>query len=110
MSSGLGYAKLAGGSYFLGLMMATAVRGTVPAVTLVTAPLLCEGGTAEVQSSWYRCVDGVKSGVPSVLPAGADAMPDIIMVIALATLIYGTMFFGLAALAKLTIGMVSRSS
>jgi hypothetical protein len=102
--SGLGYGKLAGGAYFLGLMMATAVRGAVPAVTLVTAPLLCEGGGVEVHASWYRCLDGVKASVPTILGAGGEGMPDIIVVIALATLVYGTGFFLLAAVAKIATG------
>lgn len=109
MSSKLSYGTLAGGAYFLGLMMATAVRGFVPGVTLITASLLCEGGEAEVQASWYRCLDGVKSGVPTILPAGDEGMPDIIVVLVLVTLIYGTALFGIAALGKAVAGMLSRS-
>jgi hypothetical protein len=105
--NGLGYGKLAGGAYFLGLMMATAVRGAVPAVTLVTAPVLCEGGGAEVHSSWYRCLEGVNASVPTILGVSGEGMPDIIVVIALATLIYGTGFFVLAAVAKLATGSKS---
>jgi hypothetical protein len=95
------FGKLAGGAYFVGLMVATAVRGFVPQVTLVTAPLLCEGGSGEVHASWYRCLDGVKSGLPTILPmAATDEMPDIIVVIGLTTLIYGTLLFAAVAVGK----------
>lgn len=100
----MSHGKLAGGAFFLGLMVATAVRGFVPAVTLVTAPLLCEGGKAEVHSSWYRCLDGVAASVPSIIPTASEGMPDIFVVIGLTTLFYGSGLYVIALVAKLVMG------
>jgi len=84
---------------FAGLMMGTAVRSIVPAVTLVTAPVLCPG-PAEVKASWYRCT----SGPPLVADGTFGELPNIFAVIALTMLFYGVVFFVVAAIAKLAAG------
>jgi hypothetical protein len=84
---------------FAGLMMGTAVRSIVPAITLVTAPILCPG-PAEVKASWYRCT----SGPPLVADGTFGDLPNIFVVIALTTLFYGVVFFVIAAIAKLVAG------
>jgi hypothetical protein len=84
---------------FAGLMMGTAVRSVVPAITLVTAPVLCPG-PAEVKASWYRCT----SGRPLIADGTFGELPNIFAVIALTTLFYGVVFFVLAAIAKLVAG------
>lgn len=84
---------------FAGLMMGTAVRATVPQVTLVTAPILCPG-PAEVAASWYRCT----SGRPLVADETFGDLPNIFAVIALTTALYGLAFFAVGAVAKLAAG------
>jgi hypothetical protein len=66
--------------------------------------LLCEGGKAEVHSSWYRCLDGVAASSPSIMPMATQGMPDIFVVIGLTTLIYGSGLFVIGLVAKLVMG------
>ncbi len=84
---------------FAGLMMGTAVRSVVPAITLVTAPILCPG-PAEVKASWYRCT----SGPPLLADGTFGDLPNIFAVIGLTMVFYGVVFFVVAAIAKLVAG------
>ena len=84
---------------FAGFAMGTTVRSIVPAITLVTAPILCPGG-AEVKASWYRCT----SGPPLVADGSFGDLPNIFAVIALTAVFYAVVFFVVAAIAKLAAG------